>query len=101
MAREAAVALIAAIPQRYTDLLKGQDTSLTHPDLVWTVGAYVCHVTDNLRIWAERLAGAALSGATGVPGYDQDLLARARAYNLVPVAGALWSLRCASRDWLE
>src|SRR6185369_3410867 len=25
-----------------------------HPDLSWTPTAYVCHVTDNLRIWAER-----------------------------------------------
>ncbi len=98
---EAAIALVAAIPQRYTDLLHGQDSSRRHPNLEWTAGAYVCHVTDNLRIWAERLAGAALGGGTDVPGYDQALLGRARAYNQLPVAGALWSLRHAATEWAE
>ncbi len=58
-------------------------------------------VTDNLRIWAERLAGTALGGGTDVPGYDQALLGRARAYNQLPVAGALWSLRHAATEWAE
>lgn len=96
-----AVALVAAIPGRYAALLDGRDATLKHPDLEWTAGAYVCHVTDNLRIWAERLAGAALGGETRVPGYDEALLGRARAYGLVPVAGALWSLSAAGRSWAE
>lgn len=36
-----------------------------------------------------------------MPGYDENLLARARAYELVPVVGALWSLQRAARDWQE
>jgi hypothetical protein len=61
----------------------------------------VCHVTDNLRIWAERLAGFAL-GATGdVAIYDNDLLAQARAYESVPIQASLWSLGRASYDWME
>ena len=35
-------------------------------------------MTDNLRTWAERLAGGYLAGDIEVPGYDPDLLARAR-----------------------
>jgi hypothetical protein len=96
-----AVAAVAAIPDRYASLLDGRDASLKHPDLDWTAGAYVCHVTDNLRIWAERLVGAAMGGGIDVPGYDESLLGRARAYNQVPVAGALWSLRLAAAAWVD
>jgi hypothetical protein len=96
-----AVQLVSAIPGRYAALLAGGDGSQRHPALEWTAGAYVCHVTDNLRIWAERLAGAALGGECHVPGYDQNLLAHARSYELIPVAGALWSLRHAADNWKE
>lgn len=96
-----AIALIQSIPRRYADLLKGRDATLMHPDLQWTAGAYVCHVTDNLRIWAERLAGAALSGDTAVTSYDDALLSRARNYNLLPVTGALWSLQGAATAWRQ
>jgi hypothetical protein len=95
------VELVAAVPTIYADLLTGTDGTQRHPDLEWTAGAYVCHVTDNLRIWAERLAGAALGGPREVSGYDENLLARARAYEHVPLAGALWSLQRAVRDWQE
>lgn len=73
-----------------------------HPDLAWNATGYVCHVADNLRLWAQRLVGATLSeGSTFVPGYDQDLLARASNYNRMPLAGALWSLRHAADQWRE
>jgi hypothetical protein len=61
----------------------------------------VCHVADNLRIWAERLAGSALGASGQVANYDGDLLARARAYEGVPTQASLWSLQRASGDWLE
>jgi len=59
---DGAVDLIARVPVRYVALLANTDGSQRHPDLDWSAVAYVCHVTDNLRIWAERLAGAALGG---------------------------------------
>ncbi|GAA5039683.1 hypothetical protein GCM10023259_005710 [Thermocatellispora tengchongensis] len=96
---EQAIDLVAAIPQRYTELLTGNDARRRHPDLDWTAGGYVCHVTDNLRIWAERLVSAALTGDRDITGYDDVLLARARAYNQVPISGALWSLRLAVAAW--
>jgi hypothetical protein len=99
--RGKAVDVVAAIADRYTELLAGTDGRARHPDLDWNAGAYVCHVGDNLRIWAERLAGAAGGDATAVPGYDADLLGRARDYNLVPVDGALWSLYRAARGWID
>jgi hypothetical protein len=50
-------------------------------------------------IWAERLAGAALGSTRTVSPYDGDLLARARAYEGVPIEDALWSLGRAVVDW--
>jgi hypothetical protein len=101
ISQDDAVALIHAAPARYADTLVGRDGMERHPDLDWSAGAYVCHVTDNLRIWAERLAGFAL-GATGqVANYDDDLLARARAYDEVPIQASLWSLQRAAKDWTE
>jgi hypothetical protein len=69
--------------------------------LAWSVQAYVWHAGDNLRIWAERLVGAASGGIHPVPGYDQDQLAAARGYEVVPVDAALWSLARAIGDWQE
>ena len=96
-----AAELVTGIPRRLGELLAGLDASLRHPDLSWSVGAYVCHVADNLRIWAERLAGQAL-GATGpVSAFDQDRLADVRNYDRIPIEAALWSLRRAVGDWEE
>ncbi len=94
-----ALAFIADVPRLYADLLTGRDARRTHPDLGWSAGEYVCHVTDNLRIWAERLAAAALGGSPQVTSYDSDLLASARVYRAVPAAGSLWSLRHAVDAW--
>jgi hypothetical protein len=97
----AAIAQVAAIPARYAALLAGRSGTERHPELDWSATAYVSHVTDNLRNWAERLAGARLAGATRIPGYDQDLLARARHYDDIPPAAALWSLERAAAAWTE
>ncbi|WP_443261415.1 hypothetical protein [Streptomyces sp. SDT5-1] len=86
---------------RYADQARGRRGDERHPDLAWNVSAYVSHVTDNLRTWAERLAGARIAGIRQVPGYDQDLLAQARHYNDVSLAGALWSLQRAADAWVE
>jgi len=99
--RADAIALVAAVPERYARLLDGQDATARHPELGWTAGGYVSHVVDNLRIWAERMAGAALGRRCDVPGYDEKLLSAARGYNLVPVSGSLWSLGHAARQWVE
>ena len=97
-----ATSLVANIPNRIGELLdESGGVSLRHPDLSWSAGAYVCHVADNLRIWAERLAGLAL-GATGpVAPYSEDDLARTRNYELIPPVAALWSLGRAVADWQE
>jgi hypothetical protein len=98
-----AIDLVRAVPDRYAELLDGCAGTVHGAGLAWSARAYVCHVADNLRIWAERLAGA--STAPGVPSvvaaYDENRLAEARVYEAVPMAGALWSLRRAVGDWLD
>jgi hypothetical protein len=79
--------------------LAGRTGSERMPSLAWSVGAYVWHAGDNLRIWAERLVAAASGGIHPVPGYDQDQLAEARGYESMPVGAALWSLARAIGDW--
>lgn len=95
------MATVIAAPGEFARILAGADGSERHPDLTWPVVAYVCHVSDNLRIWAERLAGLALGEQRPVAPYDQDRLAQARRYDGVALAGALWSLDRAVSDWQE
>lgn len=96
-----AIRIVEQLPARCRELLEGHTGHERHPGLAWNPAAYVSHVTDNLRTWAEWLAGARLSRAAAVPGYDPDLLAQARHYNEVAPAAALWSLERAAVAWSE
>lgn len=97
-----AVRTVEALPSRFRDLLDQCTGHERHPDLEWGPTAYVCHVVDNLRIWAEGLAaGVRLSTQVSVPGYDPDLLAEARRYHKIAPAAALWSLECSVTNWSE
>ncbi len=98
---EQAVATVTAAPEELARSLTGTDGGRRHPDLQWPVVAYVCHVSDNLRIWAERLAGLAAGDHRPVARYDPDLLAAARRYDAVALPAALWSLERAVRDWTD
>jgi len=71
------------------------------PALAWDARSYVCHIVDNLRIWAERLAAAADGSVQPLGTYDTDLLATAREYSTVPLRGALWSLADAVATWMR
>lgn len=70
------------------------------PDLGWNVCGYISHMTDNTRIWAERLVAVARGADTQVVPYDPDLLAEARHYNEIALPGATWSFRIAVAHWL-
>ncbi len=96
---EDAMLLIGAIPGRYEDLVSGARGDERHPDLSWSVGAYVCHVADNFSIWAERLAGVALGPNPEVAPYDENRLADARVYEGIALAGALFSLERSVADF--
>ena len=93
--------MVAGLPPSYVALLATATGAERHPDLTWSVAEYVCHVADNLRIWAERLMGIAGGGPPLVGGYDETALADARNYPSIPLAAALWSLDRSVADWLE
>jgi len=95
------VALVSRLPDTIRELVSGSTGKERHPDLGWSVGAYVCHVGDNLRIWAERLVGVLESGVTEVHGYDENELAQARHYDGIPLEAAQWSLGRAVNDWCD
>ena len=92
---------MADLPDRYARLLEGRDGATRHPDLTWSVGAYVCHVSDNLRIYAERMWSAAQTEQLRIEAYDQDDLASVRKYEHIPLDTALWTLSREADAWCE
>jgi hypothetical protein len=95
------VALVSRLPTTYARMLQGASGDERPDPSAWTATAYVCHVGDNLRIWAERLAGIIRGGSPDVGGYDQDALAAARGYGSISLPAALWSLSRSVDDWSE
>ncbi|RMI42467.1 hypothetical protein EBO15_19785 [Actinomadura harenae] len=96
-----AVTLVRTVPAQFEERLQNATGRERHAELDWTPSAYVSHVADNLRTWAERLKGACANGVTEIPSYDPDLLAAARRYEDIALAAALWSLTWSSRAWTE
>ena len=96
-----AEALVAGFPAALVADLHGARGDERIAGLDWSVTAYVAHVGDNLRIWAERIAGITAGAPTVVAGYDENELATARAYDGLRLEGVTWSLRHAVREWLD
>ncbi|MDQ1430985.1 MAG: hypothetical protein QOF40_1587 [Actinomycetota bacterium] len=96
---ESAIALAEAVPGRLAGLLDGRWGDEAFPGATWSAKAYVFHVADNLRIFAERLEGVAAGASTTLASYDQDELAAARRYEQMSVESALWSVRTATTEW--
>ena len=91
---EAVIAAVEALPAAFDALLAGHTGDETaadaHPGASWSAKAYVFHVADNLRIFAERLEGVFAGAPTMLAAYDQDELAAARNYDRdVPAICAL------------
>lgn len=98
---EDAVRLLHDAPAAYASLVSDATGAENVPALEWNVTAYVAHVGDNLRIWAERLAAAVATQSLPVTRYDENALADARRYNELPLVGTLWSLHEASASWIR
>ena len=96
---ETAIAAVEALPDEFDALLAGRTGGEHAPDATWSAKAYVFHVADNLRIFAERLEGVFAGGPTTLAAYDQDDLAAARNYDAMSLQSALWSVRTATVTW--
>ncbi len=96
-----AVVVVENCPGALLGLLGGASGDERRLDLAWSVGVYVCHVADNLRIWAERLVAVEDGHPAEVGGYDENELAHARRYDSIPLRAAQWSLGRSVEDWLR
>jgi hypothetical protein len=90
-----------SLPDSVDELVRGATGTERHPDLEWNVSGYIAHMTDNTRIWAERLIAVARGADAHVIPYDPDLLAESRHYNDVALQGGRWSFRIAVDHWLS
>src|SRR5262245_48631252 len=86
---EAAIAAVEALPDAFDDALAGRTGAERSPESTWSAKAYVFHVADNLRIFAERLEGVFAGAPTTLAAYDQDELAAARNYEDMSLESAL------------
>ncbi len=93
--------IVAGAPARLDEVLRAARGDERHPDLEWSVTAYVLHVGDNLRVFAERIGGISLGGSPVVASYDENALAAARVYAGITLPAARWSLERSVRDWLD
>jgi hypothetical protein len=50
------------LPDLIDELVVGATGTEQLPDLGWNVSGYIAHMTDNTRIWAERLIAVARGG---------------------------------------
>jgi len=92
--------IVSSVPDRSAALMAGQDGKREHVDLEWNATAYVVHVGDVLRIWANRVSAAALGSSDPIVPYNEGELGVVRGYMELPLAGALWALERAVGDWL-
>jgi len=103
---ESVIAAVEELPAKFDALLAGRTGDETAADAhpgrpVWSAKAYVFHVADNLRIFAERLEGVFAGAPSTLAAYDQDELAAARNYEAMSVQSALWSVRTATETWAD
>jgi hypothetical protein len=89
-----------SLPDSIDELVIAATGTERLPDLGWNTSGYIAHMTDNTRIWAERLIAVARGADAHVVPYDPDLLAESRHYNDVALPGATWSFRIAVECWL-
>ena len=101
MSPEAAIAAVEALPDQFATQLADRSGEELGPGATWSAKAYVFHVADNLRIFAERLEGVAAGGSTAIAPYDENQLAAARDYEAMSLPSALWSLRTAAAVWVQ
>jgi hypothetical protein len=84
-------ALREALP-RFAELLGSAAATAAPTPQVWSPSAYVWHVGDVTRAWAERLHSLGTDPEAPWAGFDPDELARARHYDALPARTGPWAL---------
>lgn len=88
----AALAAVERAPGRFEALLTGVDGTVAPAPGVWSPSAYVWHVSDLVRAWAERLHCLAADPEAAWGAFDPDELARARHYDALPQVSGPWAV---------
>jgi len=99
VAPEDAIGAVEELPAEFAGLLARSAGDAVPPGCTWSAKAYVFHVADNLRIFAERLEGVRAGGPVELIGYDENELAAARHYEEMSLPAALWSIADAVPRW--
>jgi hypothetical protein len=83
---------VERVPDRFAALLSGVDGTQAPTPEVWSPSAYVWHVSDLVRAWAERLHTLAADPGAAWGAFDPDELARARHYDALPQVSGPWAV---------
>jgi hypothetical protein len=67
----------------------------------WSATAYLWHLTDLARSWAERWVQISDMPGSRLAGWDPDELAEVRSYRSLPTSAGLWALRSAVEAFVE
>jgi hypothetical protein len=89
---EPALDVVERAPERFAELLAGADGTVAPAPGVWSPSAYVWHVSDLVRAWAERLHSLASDPQAAWAGFDPDELAQARHYDALPQVSGPWAV---------
>jgi uncharacterized damage-inducible protein DinB len=92
MTGEQALSEVLAGPERFARLLDQPEAAIAPAGNAWSASAYVWHVGDVVRAWAERLHTLGTDPNAPWAPFDPDELSRARHYDELPVATASWAL---------
>ena len=88
-----ALNVIESSPGRFEDALAGKDGMKSQADGSWNATAYLWHLTDLARSWAERWVQISEMPGSRLVGWDPDELAEVRDYRSLPTSAGLWALR--------
>ncbi len=91
-------ALIARSPEQFEAALAGHDGMARPADGSWNATAYVWHLSDLARSWAERWVQIRHSPGSRLIGWDPDELADVRGYRELDTEAGIWALRSAVSD---
>jgi hypothetical protein len=89
---DAALGAVERAPDRFAELLAGVDGTVAPAPEVWSPSAYVWHVSDLVRAWAERLHSLGADPQAAWAGFDPDELAAARHYDALPQVSGPWAV---------
>lgn len=96
-----ALTLIESTPDGLQAALAGKDGMKQPADGSWNATAYLWHLTDLARSWAERWVQICEMPGSRLVGWDPDELAEVRRYTTLPTSPALWAVRSAVETFVE